>query len=115
MYKRQELGLDPPDLGERIGHRTAQMFEAGLVAETEALLARYGAGCPLLQTIGYGEATRLLAGQIDRQQAITLTVQRTRQLAKRQRTWFRRQHRPHWLQGADLEAQAQQLAQQGLG
>ena len=110
-----ELGLDPPDLGERISRRTAQMFEAGLLAETEALLARYGADCPLLQTIGYGEASRLLAGEIDRQQAIALTVQRTRQLAKRQRTWFRRQHRPHWLHGADLAAQARQLALQGLG
>jgi tRNA dimethylallyltransferase len=57
----------------------------------------------------------LLAGEIDRQQAIALTLQRTRQLAKRQRTWFRRQHRPHWLHGADLAAQARQLAQQGLG
>ena len=110
-----ELGLDPPDLGERINRRTAQMFATGLVAETEALLARYGADCPLLQTIGYGEASRLLAGEIDRQQAISLTDKRTRQLAKRQRTWFRRQHRPHWLQGADLAAQARQLAQQGLG
>jgi tRNA dimethylallyltransferase len=110
-----ELGLDPPDLGERISRRTAQMFATGLVDETEALLARYGADCPLLQTIGYGEASRLLAGEIDHQQAIFLTDKRTRQLAKRQRTWFRRQHRPQWLHGADLAAQARQLAQQGLG
>ncbi len=110
-----ELGLDPPDLGERISLRTAQMFETGLVAETEALLARYGSDCPLLGTIGYGEVRRLLAGEIDRQQAMALTVQRTRQLAKRQRTWFRRQHRPHWLQGEDLAAQAWKLARQGLG
>ena len=92
-----ELGLDAPDLGERIRSRTQDLYREGLVEETERLAARYGADCPLLQTIGYGEALRLLAGDWEEAEARTITERRTRQYAKRQRTWFRRQHRPHWL------------------
>jgi tRNA dimethylallyltransferase len=96
-----ELGLNPPDLGNRIRQRSIGLYEAGLVAETERLLRRYGPACPLLETIGYGEAKRLLAGNLDGAGAIALTTQRTLQFAKRQRTWFRRQHRPLWLSGPD--------------
>lgn len=113
-----ELGLNPENLHQRIGHRTQQMYEAGLVAETAALIARHGEGCPMLETIGYGEARRLLRGELDEGQAIALTEQRTRQYAKRQRTWFRRQHQPLWLQGEDVMQQALraiQTSRQGLG
>jgi tRNA dimethylallyltransferase len=95
-----ELGLNPPDLSQRIRLRTRRMYEDGLVEETAALLARFGPTCPLLDTIGYAEARQMLAGALDREQAITLTERRTRQYAKRQRTWFRRRHRPLWLGGA---------------
>jgi tRNA dimethylallyltransferase len=110
-----ELGLNPTDLEARIRHRTRNLYGEGLVAETEGLIQRFGATCPLLDTIGYGEARRLLAGDLDREAAIALTERRTRQYAKRQRTWFRRQHRPQWLEGADLLQQAVSAAQQGLG
>ena len=92
-----ELGLQPADLQERIQRRTASMYEEGLVEETAVLLARFGADCPLLSTMGYDEARRLLAGELDRCAAIALTERRTRQYAKRQRTWFRRRHSPVWL------------------
>ncbi|MEB3266604.1 MAG: tRNA (adenosine(37)-N6)-dimethylallyltransferase MiaA [Cyanobacteriota bacterium] len=98
-WRLLELGLDPPDLASRIRRRTRAMYATGLLPETAALLERFGPGCPLLDTIGYGEARRLLAGELELEQAIALTDQRTRQYAKRQRTWFRRQHRPQWLQG----------------
>jgi len=97
-----ELALDPPDLAQRIGSRTQQLYADGLVAETEGLIERYGRDCPLLQTIGYDEARRLLLGDLDRPTAIAISERRTRQFAKRQRTWFRRQHQPLWLEGADL-------------
>jgi tRNA dimethylallyltransferase len=93
-----ELGLDPPDLAERIRQRTAALYAGGLVAETVALRERYGSSCALLQTIGYGEANRLLEGELDLAAARALTERRTRQYAKRQRTWFRRQHQPRWLE-----------------
>jgi tRNA dimethylallyltransferase len=93
-----ELGLDPPDLNDRIQQRTAALYDLGLVEETAALRARYGSDCPLLQTIGYGEACRLLEGELNPAAAQALSERRTRQYAKRQRTWFRRQHQPLWLQ-----------------
>ena len=107
-----ELGLNPPDLRQRIALRTQQLYADGLVAETQRLVERYGAELPLLQTIGYGEALRLLAGELSEASAIQLTCQRTRQFAKRQRTWFRRQHQPHWLTGQQIGEQLQQALQE---
>ena len=113
-----ELGLDPADLPERIRQRTRAMFEKGLVAETAALISRHGESCPLLDTIGYDEARGLLRGQWPEDRAIARTEQRTRQYAKRQRTWFRRQHQPLWLRDDDLMQKALaavRAARQGLG
>ena len=110
-----ELGLDPPDLRQRIQRRTEALYAGGLVEETAALIERFGSALPLLDTIGYAEARRLLAGELERSAAVALTVQRTRQFAKRQRTWFRRQHRPLWLNAADSEAQLRQALPQIAG
>ena len=51
-----ELGLNPTNLRQRINQRTEQLYQDGLVEETQRLGDRYGADLPLLQTIGYGEA-----------------------------------------------------------
>ena len=102
-----ELGLDPGDLRQRIAARTRQLYADGLLEETRRLVERFGADLPLLDTIGYGEAKAVLAGDLTEPEAIRITEQRTRQFAKRQRTWFRRQHNPTWLQGSST---AQQLA-----
>jgi tRNA dimethylallyltransferase len=113
-----ELGLNPTDLTARIASRTKGLFAAGLVAETEALIERYGAELPLLNTIGYGEARQQLAGELSGTEAIALCEQRTRQFAKRQRTWFRRRHAPIWLEERSTEgqlAQALQVVERGLG
>ena len=113
-----ELGLNPTDLTARIASRTKGLFAAGLVAETEALIERYGAELPLLNTIGYGEAKQQLAGELSETEAIALCEQRTRQFAKRQRTWFRRRHAPIWLEERSTEgqlAQALQVVERGLG
>ena len=113
-----ELGLNPSDLTARISSRTRGLFAAGLVAETEALIERYGAGLPLLNTIGYAEAKQQLAGELSETEAIALCEQRTRQFAKRQRTWFRRRHAPIWLEERSTEGQltqALQVVERGLG
>ncbi|KZR78325.1 tRNA (adenosine(37)-N6)-dimethylallyltransferase MiaA [Prochlorococcus marinus] len=109
-----ELGLDPADLRERIALRTAQLYVNGLIEETERLCSRYSSDLPLLQTIGYREALQILQGQLNIEQARALTTLRTRQFAKRQRTWFRRQHAPHWLNGEELLSEALSLIQAGL-
>jgi tRNA dimethylallyltransferase len=110
-----ELGLNPANLRQRINQRTDQLYQDGLVEETQGLANRYGADLPLLQTIGYGEAMQINTGSITRQSAIVTTCQRTRQFAKRQRTWFRRQHTPQWLSEQDLLTEAMTLIEQHLG
>jgi tRNA dimethylallyltransferase len=114
-----ELGLNPPDLNRRIALRSAAMFAAGLVAETRQLMERHGQDCPLLETIGYDEARAVIRGELDEAAAIALTTRRTRQFAKRQRTWFRRQHSPLWLgngeAGTDPHADPLQEALSAIG
>jgi tRNA dimethylallyltransferase len=87
-----ELTLEPTLLDERIVRRTRWMFASGLVEETQALVAA-GLEAPLraLRAVGYDEALELLAGRLTRAAAEERTSLRTRQLAKRQRTWFRHQ------------------------
>ena len=107
-----ELGLNPSNGRQRISERTLALYRDGLVAETQALIQRYGADLPLLETIGYGEAKQVLAGDLDEQTAIAITTQRTCQFAKRQRTWFRRQHQPIWIGGSDPVQQCAQCLQE---
>lgn len=117
-WRLLELGLNPANLEARIAERTRALYGQGLVAETEALIRRYGPELPLLDTIGYAEARQLLAGTLTEAEAGALTQQRTRQFAKRQRTWFRRRHRPCWLAGegeAALLEQALREVERGLG
>jgi len=106
-----ELGLNPNNGRERIAERTRTLYRDGLVAETADLIARYGAELPLLDTIGYGEAKQVIAGDLDEAEAIRITDQRTRQFAKRQRTWFRRQHQALWIEGSDPAQQRDQCLQ----
>ncbi|MXZ83951.1 MAG: tRNA (adenosine(37)-N6)-dimethylallyltransferase MiaA [Synechococcus sp. SB0666_bin_14] len=98
-YTVLEIGLAPEDLHQRIHQRTAAMVAGGLLEETQQLMERFGPELPLLKTIGYREACQLLTGRMDRQQAVAAINRRTRQYAKRQFTWFRGQHQPHWLTG----------------
>ena len=109
-----ELGLNPADLRQRIQQRTEQLYRDGLVNETRQLAERYGSDLPLLQTIGYGEALGVLDQSLSEREAIRITAQRTRQFAKRQRTWFRRQHTPTWLEGPAFVDEAMTLIQQQL-
>jgi len=115
LWRLLELGLNPADLGERISRRSQQLYSDGLVEETRQLIERYGTELPLLDTIGYGEARSLLAAELTEAEAIALTSRRTRQYAKRQRTWFRRQHQPLWLEGDDPLCQALPAVQRVLG
>ncbi|MNY43767.1 tRNA dimethylallyltransferase [compost metagenome] len=91
--------MDRSRLYDRINQRTHQMMAEGLVQEVEALSARYGADLPLLQTLGYAETLDLLAGRATRDEAIAAIQQHTRNYAKRQLTWFRREEGVRWLDG----------------
>lgn len=94
------LALDPEKLQYRIVQRVHAMMDAGLVQEVEALMQKYGAALPLLETLGYAEIKDYLQGHLSRTEAIAQIVIHTRQFAKRQRTWFRRDPTIHWFDAA---------------
>jgi len=84
-------------LNKRIAQRVESMYDSGLLDEYGSLVGRYGTlSSTAAQAIGYAEAARVVSGEWDRETAIERTVIRTRQLAKRQRTWFRTQATVQW-------------------
>jgi tRNA dimethylallyltransferase len=92
------LDVSRAALADRIDRRVEAMFEGGIVEETAAALAAPGGiGPTASQAAGYAEVIDLLAGRIDRPEAIRRTQARTRQLAKRQRTWFRSFKNATWI------------------
>lgn len=101
-FRTLKLGLRPPreELTERIHGRTRRMFEQGLLDEVRSLLARgVPAEAKALEAIGYKEALACLQGRLPRAGAVELAAIATRQYAKRQMTWFRREKDVVWLEG----------------
>jgi tRNA dimethylallyltransferase len=100
------IGLDWPTsiLDERLAQRTDAMFDAGLVDEVRGLLdCGLRQGVTAARALGYAQVIAALdAGGTDEQlaQARELTFIGTRRYVRRQRSWFRRDHRIHWLDGA---------------
>ncbi|MCY3957906.1 MAG: tRNA (adenosine(37)-N6)-dimethylallyltransferase MiaA [Chloroflexi bacterium] len=93
------LGLEvkPEILAERIAQRTEQIFQNGLLDEARRLRDRgYDRTLPALTGVGYAEALAHLDGQLSLAEAIQRTTIRTRQYARRQRTWFRHQLPTVW-------------------
>jgi tRNA dimethylallyltransferase len=111
-FRILRLGLDPDrqSLYDRINRRAQQMFEAGLVAETQRLVERYGDSAGPLSSLGYRQASQFLRGEITLEQALRAAQQAHRNYAKRQMTWFRREPEVHWLRGFGDDAQAQKSA-----
>jgi tRNA dimethylallyltransferase len=79
---------DRADLYERIDRRVHSIFERGVVEEVRALGE---IGVTATKTLGLHQIQELIAGRISGPDAIALIQQATRQYAKRQLTWFRRQ------------------------
>ena len=97
------IGRPRDVLYRRIDERATWLFANGLLEEVQALVhAGYGADLRPMSGHGYREAAAHLAGESSLEEAIVVTAQRTRQYAKRQLTWFRRDARIMWLPaGAD--------------
>lgn len=101
-YQVTKIGLLPERgaLYARIDARVHQMMQAGWTDEVRKLIA---AGIPAhakpFQFIGYSELRRTWEGQLTEDEGVTQTQQATRQFAKRQMTWFRKEAGVHWLSG----------------
>ncbi len=99
------LQRQPDDLHARIASRVERMFAAGLVEETRRLLAQgLGENRTALQALGYRQVVEHLRGARGLTETIALVQTRTRQFARRQMTWFRRQATANWLAVSREEA-----------
>lgn len=77
-------------LYDRINHRVDEMIELGIIDETKYLLKKHGRIKNFICTIGYQEILTYLDGEATLEEAINKLKQHTRNYAKRQLTWFRR-------------------------
>ncbi|MGY6562635.1 MAG: tRNA (adenosine(37)-N6)-dimethylallyltransferase MiaA [Luteibaculaceae bacterium] len=102
-YRVRKIVLDLPRevLYNRINKRVDLMVEKGLKQEAEQLLPlrNYNA----LNTVGYKEYFEYFDGLISEQEAIDKIKQHTRNYAKRQLTWFRKESDWKFINPADLE------------
>ncbi|MDY3119162.1 MAG: tRNA (adenosine(37)-N6)-dimethylallyltransferase MiaA [Peptoniphilus sp.] len=85
------LNWEREALYERINRRVLKMVEEGLFEEVECLCRVYGDRVKAMGSIGYKEVVRYLHGEWDKQTAIEKIQQHSRNLAKRQMTWFRKE------------------------
>ena len=98
---------DTAELDDRVASRVDIMMSAGLVDETRALLAEgLREGRTASRALGYQQVVAALDGSGDFAAAAAETVRATRRFVRRQRSWFRRDPRIHWLDGADPELSA---------
>jgi tRNA dimethylallyltransferase len=92
------LARSAADLHQRIAARVDSMFRRGWVAETEQLLQRgLAQNQTALQALGYRQIAEHLRGERSLPETVELVKIRTRQFAKRQMTWFRRQLQLNWI------------------
>lgn len=104
------LGLRVPRdrLEQRITERVETMFASGLINEVKTLLDRYG-DVEALRAPGYKAVGAYVRGEIDLKEAKRRFIRDDLRLAKRQRTWFKRNPSIHWLDGEDKLEQAAEL------
>ncbi len=89
-------------LEQRIQGRTHKMIQDGLIEEVKYLVGQYGDDVEPLRSVGYREVREYLAQEYDDNKMEQLISLHTRQLAKRQLTWFRRSKDIRWYDDAEL-------------
>ena len=95
------LNLAREELFDRINIRVDRMLSQGLLQEVESLLPLQE--LKALKTVGYSELFSLLNGEVDEERAIELIKRNTRQYAKRQITWFKKNELVRWYEPNELE------------
>lgn len=116
VYACTQIGLDRADLDERVAERVHRMMAAGLLEEVRGLLPAGLRESPTAgKALGYAQVLACLddAGKVrgDLTEAVAVTIRATRRFVRRQRSWFRRDPRVHWLEAGapDLLDEAARL------
>ena len=86
---------------DRINRRVDLMLEAGLLEEVKSLIAYRNLNA--LNTVGYKEYFKYLDNEISMEEATELLKKNTRNFAKRQLTWFRKDQNTEWFEPTDFE------------
>ncbi len=103
---------DRADLYDRIDRRVEEMIHRGLLDEIRMLLDRgIPSKCTAMQAIGYKEFLSVLNGDRTLDEAVAQVQQASRNYAKRQLTWFRRNPAIHWLRREKGQSTDEILAQ----
>jgi len=94
-----EIGIKWPKnaLNKRINKRVDLMIEEGLLEEVKNLVKKYGKKQQSFDAIGYREIINFLHKKISIEETIELIKKNTRNYAKRQMTWFRKDKRIRWI------------------
>lgn len=102
-FEIRKIGLDLPkeELQQRIHKRVDQMIEMGLAEEVKSLIPYKQLNA--LQTVGYKELFDYFDNKLSLDTAIEQIKTNTRQYAKRQLTWFRKDKEMRWLQPSQVE------------
>jgi tRNA dimethylallyltransferase len=111
-YRTLKIGLSPDRdaLYQGLDTRCAAMFENGLLDEVKRILAMgYPAASKPFESHGYKQALQLLNGELNPKEAIFYAQRNTRNYAKRQMTWFRKEAGIAWLKGFGAGAEARAL------
>lgn len=99
------IRIERATLEERIRRRIGAMLDLGWLDEVRTLVAHgFGAWLTATQAIGYAELAHHLAGRLDLDEAMERTVKRTKELARRQMAWFRRDPRVRWFDAGEAGA-----------
>lgn len=107
------VGIDPgAAIDERIDRRLEEMRNGGLVDEVRGL--RHRLGRTACSAVGYREILSHLEGRVSLAGAFESIRQRTRRLAKKQRTWFQRDPRIRWIPWMDDETDRVRRAMEAL-
>lgn len=85
------LNPDRAELYAAINERTRRMFEHGLLDEVRSLIARGFRHAAPMRSVGYSEAIEIVEGRLTVEEGIARAAQATRNYAKRQLTWFRKE------------------------
>lgn len=91
------VAVEKEELKKRIAQRIQQMIHDGLEREAKVLAEIYGWECEALKGIGYKEWRGYFEGRESLEEVITKIQKSTLDLAKRQRTWFKRNKSIHWV------------------
>jgi tRNA dimethylallyltransferase len=91
------LRTDREVLKDRIEKRVDAMFNAGLEREVQELAQRYGWDCEALKGVGYAQWRDYFSGSQNLAETRQKILKATQDLAKRQRTWFKRNKSIHWV------------------